>query len=65
MRVAGVGGIGPIGIKTIEYILYGNDHWYIDNSCIKEDGTVEPKVIEKIPDGQDRYTIVPKMVFAF
>ena len=60
VRVAGVGGIGPIGIKTIEYILYGNDHWYIDNSCIKEDGTVEPKVIEKIPDGQDRYTICPE-----
>lgn len=60
VMLAGLGGPAPLGLKSSSYIIYGDDLWYIDNACIQQDGTVIPKVISEIPDGQRRYTLYPE-----
>lgn len=60
VMLAGLGGPAPLGLKSSSYIIYGDDFWYIDNACIQQDGTVIPKVISEIPDGQKRYTLYPE-----
>lgn len=60
VTLAGFGGPAPLGLKSSSYIIYGDDLWYIDNACIQQDGTVVPKVISEIPDGQRRYTLYPE-----
>ena len=49
-----------MGLKSSAYIIYGDDLWYIDNACIQQDGTVIPKVISEIPNGQQLYTLYPE-----
>lgn len=60
VMLSGLGGPAPMGLKSSSYIIYGDDLWYIDNACIQQDGTVIPKVISEIPDGQRRYTLYPE-----
>lgn len=60
VSLSALNGSAPIGLKKGNFILRKDDQWYIDNSCIQEGGYVEPKLISAIPDGQDRYTIVPE-----
>lgn len=60
VMLAGLGGAAPLGFKSSSYIIYEDDLWYIDNACIQQDGTVVPKVISEIPDGQKRYTLYPE-----
>lgn len=60
VSLSGFGGPVPLGLKSSTYIIYGDDLWYIDNACIQQDGTVIPKVISEIPNGQQRYTLYPE-----
>ena len=60
VMLSGFGGPAPMGLKSSTYIIYGDDLWYIDNACIQQDGTVVPKVISEIPEGQQRYTLNPE-----
>lgn len=60
VMLSGFGGPAPLGLKNSTYIIYGDDLWYIDNACIQPDGTVVPKVISEIPEGQQRYTLNPE-----
>lgn len=60
VMLAGLGDPAPLGLKSSTYIIYGEDLWYIDNACIQQDGTIIPKVISEIPEGQRRYTLYPE-----
>lgn len=60
VALSGLGSPAPMGLTSSSYIIYGEDLWYIDNACIQQDGTVIPKVISEIPDGQRRYTLYPE-----
>lgn len=58
--MSGIGGPAPLGLKRGSFTIYEDDRWYIDNSCIQGNGSVEPKVITEIPEGQSRYTVMPE-----
>ncbi len=47
------GGFAP---STTEFYAYPGDLYYIDGACFKN-GVIRPKVLDSMPEGQDRYTV--------